>query len=472
MLQLPEDFLNQLVNEYELSPEQKGVFIRRFSHKEDKSDAANTASTLYIPPEAFCTRITGVYSKFSIGGKSSNEFYRLCEFLIKEYGKIHQLEKDEVLKNDKDTNTFPVKVLSEKAAVELLVSLVDKRIYRELDQAKQLCAELEYWRSYLELVALYLKRKPDLSVAQMRQHLEPKPTLLVAKMRQRFGLDPLPQQQPHPEHRAVMLRGIAVLELSWQELDELAQQLACLLSLFAPTPIPWLLVEQILPDQEKEALEDARDKALLNLGLIKRCGQESYQLNRSIQFFLWSKFAKLVEADQLKQKFCQLMVTAAQKIPNISTQENIIAPSPMYVQAIESWMRPPGTEYPDVATSLDNVATSLDNLAKFYSFQDRPQGPYTEAELLYLQAILLRERLLGKNSDVVTSLNNSAELYRSLATSLNNLAELYRSQGNYTNAESFFLKAVEIAEQQLGVNHPNTIIFRENLQSLRDRFMS
>ena len=59
-----------------------------------------------------------------------------------------------------------------------------------------------------------------------------------------------------------------------------------------------------------------------------------------------------------------------------------------------------------------------------------------------------------------------------VATSLNNLAELYRSQSRYEQAEPLYLQALEIAEQKLGVNHPNTVTFRENLQNLRDKRQS
>ncbi|MBW4635723.1 MAG: tetratricopeptide repeat protein [Iphinoe sp. HA4291-MV1] len=50
----------------------------------------------------------------------------------------------------------------------------------------------------------------------------------------------------------------------------------------------------------------------------------------------------------------------------------------------------------------------------------------------------------------------------------NNLGLLYKSQGRYTEAEPLFIKALEIAERSLGVNHPNTITIRESLKHLRE----
>ncbi len=52
-------------------------------------------------------------------------------------------------------------------------------------------------------------------------------------------------------------------------------------------------------------------------------------------------------------------------------------------------------------------------------------------------------------------------------TSLNNLAFLYDSQGRYSDAEPLYIEALVIAEQGLGANHPNTTTIRESLEALR-----
>ncbi|HYX17835.1 MAG TPA: tetratricopeptide repeat protein [Nostoc sp.] len=36
-----------------------------------------------------------------------------------------------------------------------------------------------------------------------------------------------------------------------------------------------------------------------------------------------------------------------------------------------------------------------------------------------------------------------------------------------SDAEPLYIEALEIAEQRLGANHPNTITYRENLEYLR-----
>ncbi|NET55518.1 MAG: hypothetical protein F6K47_04795 [Symploca sp. SIO2E6] len=116
-----------------------------------------------------------------------------------------------------------LEVLSEDDSLELLVSFVgEKRIAREINQAQQLCGDLGYLPLGLELVGRYWKRKQDLSLAQMRQ---------------RLGLSHRSLEKHSSDMTAK--RGVAAaFELSWQELDESAQELGCLLSIFALAPIP------------------------------------------------------------------------------------------------------------------------------------------------------------------------------------------------------------------------------------------
>ncbi|MFN5893564.1 MAG: tetratricopeptide repeat protein, partial [Dolichospermum sp.] len=58
-----------------------------------------------------------------------------------------------------------------------------------------------------------------------------------------------------------------------------------------------------------------------------------------------------------------------------------------------------------------------------------------------------------------------------VASSLNNLAGLYYSQGRYSEAELLYLDALAMSERVQGTNHPNTIIFRNNLQILQQQLI-
>jgi tetratricopeptide (TPR) repeat protein len=56
----------------------------------------------------------------------------------------------------------------------------------------------------------------------------------------------------------------------------------------------------------------------------------------------------------------------------------------------------------------------------------------------------------------------------SVATSFNNLALLYESQGKYNEAEPLYLRAIQICEQVLGSEHPNTVTVKGNYALLRE----
>ncbi|MEM9567546.1 MAG: tetratricopeptide repeat protein, partial [Cyanobacteria bacterium P01_E01_bin.34] len=51
--------------------------------------------------------------------------------------------------------------------------------------------------------------------------------------------------------------------------------------------------------------------------------------------------------------------------------------------------------------------------------------------------------------------------------SLNNLAALYRSQGRYEQADPLLVQALELRQELLGEKHPNTIATQNNLEYLR-----
>jgi len=122
-------------------------------------------------------------------------------------------------------------------------------------------------------------------------------------------------------------------------------------------------------------------------------------------------------------------------------------------------------------------------------------GKYNEAIALAKRALFITEKVLGKeHSDVATTLNNLAELYKALgfyekaeplhvrslaiyekvmgkehplvATSLNNLAEVYKAEGRNEKSEALYLRSLEIYEKVLGKEHPNVATCLNNLASL------
>ncbi|MBD1945624.1 tetratricopeptide repeat protein [Coleofasciculus sp. FACHB-712] len=352
-------------------------------------------------------------------------------------------------------------VLYEPDALKLLVSLVgEERIQQELTEAKKLCAGLGYLPLGLELVGRYLDRKPDLLLAEMLQRLEDK------------GFNEKSLQKRDPDMTAKWaVKG--AFELSWETLNDEAKQLGYLLSLFAPAPIPWKLVEKAAPDQDPEDLEEMRDDFLLNLHLLQRMGDGTYLLHQLIREFFREKLGQFDQLDNLMIAYCRTMVAVAKQIPEQPTREVIAEVSPAI---------------PHVALAAKNLTNLLANDDLIWTFTGlgwfyQGQGLYHLAEPWLKQCLSVTESRLGSDHlQVATSLNNlallyqyqgryciaepllvsSLELYRRLlgeencyvALTLNNLANLYRDQSRYNEAEPLFLEALELHQRLPIQEHP------------------
>ncbi len=415
------------------------------------------------------------------------------------------------LKLDLASSLF-LEVLSETDALLLLAQLIrEEKQNQELAQAKEFCQRLGYLPLALQLVGRYIKKR-KISLAEMLRRLEEKglahPSLIV--------------NENDPTWTLNVKRGVAAaFELSWSELSDDAQQLGCLLSLFALAPIPWSLVERAASEQDQEELEDARVE-LENLHLLQ--GEETYRLHQLIREFLSDKQNNLVATDEQKYNFCQAMVEVAKTIPDSPTQEfirsvkyaiphlaevaqsltdavsdeNLIKPfvglgrfyegqgmyalaEPLYEQCVSVVQTRLGEEHPSVASSFNNLA---------YIYQS--QGRYEEAEFLHKQALEMQKKLLGnEHLDVAESLNclgliytdegryAEAELvyvqaleirqhllgteHQDIADSLNNLALLHDAQGRYIEAESLLIQALKMRRHLLGNEHPRVGTSLNNL---------
>ncbi|MGG6295625.1 CHAT domain-containing protein [Leptolyngbya sp. AN02str] len=96
-----------------------------------------------------------------------------------------------------------------------------------------------------------------------------------------------------------------------------------------------------------------------------------------------------------------------------------------------------------------DIATSLNNLASLY----REQGYYDEAEPLYRRSLAIFEQTLPAN-------------HFRIGVGLGSLAELYLLQGRYREAEENFRRSLAILEQTLPSNHPFVATSLHNLASL------
>jgi tetratricopeptide (TPR) repeat protein len=402
------------------------------------------------------------------------------------------------------SGSLSLQILSESEALALLSELIgaDKLIPKTA-QAEELCQRLGYLPLALQLVSRYIKKR-KISLAEMLKRLEAKD----------LGHPALVVDINDPTWTLSITRGVkAAFALSWEVLSPAAQELGCLLSLFALAPIPWLLIQSASREKNIEILENARIE-LERLHLLQSENYDHYQLHQLIHDFLQVKLEKLSTVTQkkitlanflfldigqlfsnlfnrqsvsitLKRNFCQAIVDIAQEIPQQPIQkdiqrfkldiphlqevadhlldtvsdENLIWPfvgvgkfyegQGLYNDA-EPWQKKCVSLLKQrLGDDHPAVATSFNNLASLYN----SQGKYKEAEPLYEQALALWQKLLGNDHPAV-------------ATSLNNLALLYYSQGKYKEAEPLYQQALALRQKLLGDDHPDVATSLNNLALL------
>lgn len=117
MQTLPGDFLAEIAREYDLSQEQTEVFIAIFSSKQSQQEIAYA---IHISPNALRTRMTGVYQKFSFGGRVPNKSRKLRDFLLTKYQKSQP---------ENITNTS-----LDETAIDALVTQVREKIRPDIQQ--------------------------------------------------------------------------------------------------------------------------------------------------------------------------------------------------------------------------------------------------------------------------------------------------------------------------------------------------
>ncbi len=416
----------------------------------------------------------------------------------------------------------PLDVLSKAEAWQLLSAILgedDKRIEKEKDTARSLCAWLGYLPLGIELVGNYLVDDPDLSLAAMLKRLK-------KKRIDDEALNPLQWESLSTAQRGVK----AAFELSWQELNPLTQRIGLFVSLFALDGFVWQWLESgtELFNCELEDINNAK-KQLYKRYLIQRVLETGgcYTIHPLIREFLQAKLTISEQANDFRQAFAASMVEVAKQIHESPTieliklltiyrphlqevVENLIdavsdedlfwafeglgrfyegqglyaLAEPWYQQGLLTVRTRLGQDHPDVPTSLNNLASLYHS-----------QGRYGEAEPLFQKALELRQRLLGQDHpDVANSLSNLALLYYSqgryseaeplfqqalklgqrllgqdypgVVQSLNNLASLYHSQGRYSEAEPLFQQALELRQRLLGQDHPDVAQSLNNLASL------
>jgi tetratricopeptide (TPR) repeat protein len=311
-----------------------------------------------------------------------------------------------------------IEELDEDSAISLLESLVGwDRIRSQLVDVQALCKWVGYLPLALELLGRFLARKPDWSIGRLLKALDEKRLDAKALVDTENGM-------------TGQLGVAAALELSWQELNEAEQELACVLGLFAIAPIPWSLVESCQPEVDPDDLEEIRDNGLKDRSLLKRVGEGKYQLHQIVQEYFRIKLEQRIDQSAIKIVFWKVMVRIAKTIdrnPNINQIEEVRYVIVHLEEGIRQW--------PDSIISEDLIWPYL-CLGYFH----RGLENYSFAEIWFADCLkATRNRFGGKHTSI-------SQIFEKLAL-------VCRDQGKYKESELFALEALEINRSLLGETH-------------------
>ncbi|WP_339380461.1 NB-ARC domain-containing protein [Coleofasciculus sp. FACHB-SPT9] len=305
-----------------------------------------------------------------------------------------------------DSNVFelPLDVLSLKEAFELLTTLEGEgRMQQEPETAEELCKWLGCLPLGLELVGRYLKKDPDLSLAEMLERLE-------AQRLQDEALDPSEQQMQQTFSTAA--RGVrAAFELSWRELAPISQLVGQLLSLFKPTVIPWELVtfssDTQLLNWANTDIKLAKQQ-LYSLYLIQRLEEREacYEIHHLIREFLQYKVAASEQANARKATFLLAIKAYYQKLAGEMLEQNLneieerLAEEFEQLEFSERWRHPREmdrlVDFDEITVTVDSVKiikkSIIDNIDDEYSqfkyelsseIVFTPDGSYLDLDMCY-----------------------------------------------------------------------------------------
>ena len=409
---------------------------------------------------------------------------------------------------------FPIQALGKQSAIELLESFAGAtRIRSQMDHTQRLCERVGCLPLALELMGGFLARRPDLSISSLLERVEQQPLTNSALSHPATGMT--------AQHNVT-----ESLSLSWQTLSEAEQTLACLLGLFAASPIGWHLVRICADNLALQDVEGLRDEGLVAHSLLNRLEIGRYQMHPLVRDFMRLQLPEQQNAGaSIRQAFCKGMVAIAQATGETSSLEQTAAMRATVTHLEEMINQQAGSlndadqivvalcigqfyasqgryllaepwhekalalaQQSPAAASSAATASILNKLAALYY----EQGKHSKAEPLYQNALeIRRQRLGGVHVDVANTLNNLAILYNAqgkyeaaeplfrealsmrrqllgnnhadVASSLNNLATLYNLKGDLSKAEPLYLASLKLHRQILGGDHPNVATSLYNL---------
>lgn len=183
----------------------------------------------------------------------------------------------------------------------------DERLTGEADEIREFCIEqLGGLPLAVQVMATALLDQPNLSIKELAVQLDDIPNPLGTTL-----LDDVDM--------AGMLENVkqsvtAVFEFSWQALSSQGQLLAGLISLFAPNPVPWTLIQEAAKDVPGLGNPAAACAKLQEMSLLSRPQKNTCQIHRLLRAYFQLKAQTLNEFQALVHGRQQAIITRCRKV--------------------------------------------------------------------------------------------------------------------------------------------------------------
>ncbi|MEM6451906.1 MAG: tetratricopeptide repeat protein, partial [Cyanobacteria bacterium P01_D01_bin.105] len=246
-------------------------------------------------------------------------------------------------------------------------------------------------------------------------------------------------------------------EVSWEPLSEEAKRLAGLLGLFAAAPVKWDWVEQAWAlaggeqaeaEMDEDALADGQ-AALLKVNLLAKAKEkeETGERRYGVHPLVREFFAVKLAGLAAAVALQQGFARAMTEVAKTIPQAVTVTVRAQVTDAVPH-MEEVAQRW-TAGLAEDDKTWCCIGLGRFYESLSQ----WSDAERYRLRALEISQAELG-------------ERHPYTASSLNNLAALYESQGRYGQAEPLLVQALEIRKAELGERHPYTASSLNNLAAL------
>jgi tetratricopeptide (TPR) repeat protein len=231
--------------------------------------------------------------------------------------------------------------------------------------------------------------------------------------------------------------------LSFQKVEQKnigSADLLCFCAFLYPDIIP----EEIILDGSQvlgSRLEPiAKDPLQLNNAIKELLKYSLLQRNTTTKTLSIHRLVQAVIKDYLDQDIQRLWIERVVQVLNIVFPDKpfeLWERSQLYIPHIETCV----TLIEEWKIVSVEAARLLDRAGCYLE----KRGQYTQAELFLIKALNIREKILGQE-------------HPDVATSFNNLGLLYYSLGKYDLVEPLYQRALSIREKILGQEHPDSIL--------------